>query len=139
MEFTEQEKQTALEQMLLLKERMMPLFHDKDVEKMHILLKNAFDNHFIQRDVFGLNPLLFGLQTAEIAMEEIGLKRDGLISIILYSCQISEHLSNEDISNLFGSGVAQILHGLERVKTFFPVLFVGINLILAGGVFVKFL
>ena len=105
--------------MALLKERMVPLLHDGDVEKMHMLLKHALDNHFIQRDVFGLNPLLFGLQTAEIAMEEIGLKRDGLVSIILYSCQINEHHSNEDIVALFGTGVAQILHGLERVKTLY--------------------
>jgi len=119
LEFTEQEKQSAREQMTLLKERMVPLLHDGDVEKMHMLLKHALDNHFIQRDVFGLNPLLFGLQTAEIAMEEIGLKRDGLVSIILYSCQINEHHSNEDIVALFGTGVAQILHGLERVKTLY--------------------
>ena len=70
----------------------------------------------IERNVFGLNPLLFGLQTAQIAVDETGLKRDGVIAILLYSCKSAILLSQEEIRGMFGDGVAHILHGLDRVQ-----------------------
>ena len=46
-------------------------------------IQHAFINHQIKRNVFGMNPILAALQTAEIAVNEIGLKRDGIIAILL--------------------------------------------------------
>ena len=46
-------------------------------------LRNAIDENRIQRDIFGLNPILLSMQTALIAIDEIGLKRDGTIAVLL--------------------------------------------------------
>ena len=107
------------EQLHTLRDMLSTHLHKDDEEKVRSLLQDAMNHDFIQRDVFGLNPMLFGLQTAQIAFEEIGLKRESLLSIILYSCQINEHHSQEEIAGMFGDGVAQILHGLERIKTLY--------------------
>ena len=37
-------------------------------------------NNQVHRDVFELNPILSGLQTARIVVEEIGLKRDAVLA-----------------------------------------------------------
>ena len=59
-------------------------------------IMTAMSENRIQRDVFGINPILHALQTAEIAVNEIGLKRDGVIAIISVSYT---HLSMAYISS----------------------------------------
>ncbi len=86
-----------------------------DIEKLDKLLDEAFALQHISRDVFGLNPVEFGLETAILAHDEIGLKRDGILSLVLHSCQIDTYHSQEEISEWFGKGVSQIIHGLGRV------------------------
>ncbi len=86
-----------------------------DIEKLDKLLDEAFELQHISRDVFGLNPVEFGLETAILAHDEIGLKRDGILSLVLHSCQIDTYHSQEEISEWFGKGVSQIIHGLGRV------------------------
>ena len=49
-------------------------------------LKDALSAGVIRRDIFGLNPVVLSLQTAVIAVEETGLKRDGLMAVMLYPC-----------------------------------------------------
>lgn len=58
--------------------------HEGDLEKLEQYCEDADNSGMLQRDVFGLSPMLTGLQTAQIAIEEIGVKRDGVIAIILY-------------------------------------------------------
>lgn len=86
-----------------------------DIEKLDKLLDEAFALQHISRDAFGLNPVEFGLETAILAHDEIGLKRDGILSLVLHSCQIDTYHSQEEISEWFGKGVSQIIHGLGRV------------------------
>ena len=85
-------------------------------DKIARLLDNPQLSDQMERNVFGLNPLLFGLQTAKIAIDETGLKRDGLIAILLYSCRSAISLSEEEIGATYGEGVKHILHGLDRVQ-----------------------
>ncbi len=86
-----------------------------DEDKIKSLLNESLDQGTSQRNVFGLSTLLLGLQTAKIAVEEIGLRRDGTLAIIVNSCY-NEKLANGEIANIFGEGVSHIIHGLQRVK-----------------------
>ena len=95
---------------------LSPYFLEGDTDKIARLLDNPQLSDQMERNVFGLNPLLFGLQTAEIAIDETGLKRDGLIAILLYSCRSAISLSEEEIGATYGEGVKHILHGLDRVQ-----------------------
>ena len=116
MLFTDKEKTTVMEQLSRLKETLGDLLLPDDEAKIHLLIEEALRNDQIQLNVFGLNPMVFGLQTAQIAIDEIGLKREGVLAIIIYSCQISEHRSTEEIASMFGEGVAHIIHGLQRIQ-----------------------
>ena len=86
-----------------------------DEEKIRSYITYAIQNNQIQRDVFGLNPILNSLQTAEIAVEEIGMKRDGILAILLYNSVIDGYADEKLIEKLFGENVAHIIHGLARI------------------------
>ncbi|MBQ4223403.1 MAG: bifunctional (p)ppGpp synthetase/guanosine-3',5'-bis(diphosphate) 3'-pyrophosphohydrolase [Prevotella sp.] len=119
MEFTKEERAEITTQIALLREQLSPLLHPDDERKLRELLDNDQERHYMQGGVFGLNPLLFGLQTALIALEETGLKREGVLSIIIYSCRMTDQHSLEELGNIFGDGVARILHGLIRVQSLY--------------------
>ena len=95
---------------------MSPYFQADDVKKIEELFGRIQLSGHIERNVFGLNPMLLGLQTAKIAIEETGLKRDGVIAILLHSCESTLHMEPEETERLFGTGVRHILHGLDRVQ-----------------------
>ena len=75
-------------------------------------LKAAISGETMGRDVFGLNPIVSSLQTAAIAVDEIGLKRDGVLAILLYPTA----KDNEEIRQTFGESVARIIHGLCKIQ-----------------------
>lgn len=79
-------------------------------------LKTALENDLIQRDVFGMNPILLSLQTAQIAVSEIGLKRDGVMAILLYTSVAENDNSLEEIEKNFGKNVSTIIHGLRSIQ-----------------------
>lgn len=70
----------------------------------------------VSRNVFGLNPILLSLQTAQIAVEEIGLKRDGVLAILLYAGTNADAKDSEGIREIFGDNVAKIIHGLCKIQ-----------------------
>lgn len=80
-------------------------------------LRNAIDDNRIQRDIFGLNPILLSVQTALIAIDEIGLKRDGTIAVLLYAsvAQGDEATFDESLKQ-FGESVTKILKGLVHIQ-----------------------
>ncbi len=114
--FTQEETReiNALQSELLTS--MSPYFQADDVKKIEELFGRIQLSGHIERNVFGLNPMLLGLQTAKIAIEETGLKRDGVIAILLHSCESTLHMEPEETERLFGTGVRHILHGLDRVQ-----------------------
>ena len=87
---------------------------DKELTKQYI--GNAIREGSISRNIFGLNPVVLSLQTALIAVKEIGLKRDSVLAIILYNNVLSGHTSVEDIRKDFGDGVYNIINGLVRIQ-----------------------
>ena len=114
--FTSEEREQITELKSQILTSMSSYLLPDDVDKITRLLDNPQLSDQIEHNVFGLNPLLFGLQTAKIAIDETGLKRDGLMAIILYSCCPAVPMAEEEIREVYGEGVQHILHGLDRVQ-----------------------
>lgn len=115
--FTNNEKSQVLEAIKELRNSQNYVLTMSDELKVFQSLKQAIIQKKIQRDIFGLNPILSSLQTALIAIEEIGLKRDGVIAILLYSCFTEEASNDYDkYEKEFGKTVVSILKGLVHIQ-----------------------
>lgn len=114
--FTDEEKEQTEEVLMRLKKTLSVGLLPDDGEKLQRHIGEAMERGELQRDVFGLNPVLHALETAEIAVEEIGLKRDAVVAIILYAGIVGGSYSAEEIEREFGKSVAQIIHGLVRIQ-----------------------
>lgn len=116
--FTPKEKSEILDAVSRLRGASgYALTHDDELQVFRHL-SDTIVNDEIQRDMFGLNPILLSLQTAIIAVEEIGLKRDGTIAVLLYSCvvQNDEAAIEKNYTETFGESVARILKGLVHIQ-----------------------
>lgn len=114
-EFTHQEKAASLLLYPTLKEKIGPSLLPDDEKKIRSHLADSVKQNLIKRDVFGLNPVLFGFQTAMIVVDEIGLKRDAVLAILLHPSVSNGYVSIDEVREQFGDSVARILHGLERI------------------------
>ncbi|EFC71928.1 bifunctional (p)ppGpp synthetase/guanosine-3',5'-bis(diphosphate) 3'-pyrophosphohydrolase [Prevotella sp. oral taxon 299] len=90
-------------------------FKPEEKEKLSLYINIALENNLIPRDIFGFNPILFALETAQIAIKEIGLKRDAVIAILTFNSVINEFSTIENIQKNFGEGVFTIVKGLLRL------------------------
>ncbi len=88
----------------------------EDIDTVESSIQHAIDNDQVCRDVFGLNPVLTAFQTAKIAVDEIGLSRDGVIATLLYGTFQGETGQGIDIERQFGPTVARIYHGLVKIQ-----------------------
>ena len=91
-------------------------FQPNDAEKLRQRIDQYVHSGTLQRNIFGLNPIVYALETAEIAFDEIGLKRDAIIAIVLYTGVVAGLSDTSQIEKDFGRGVAQIIHGLVKVQ-----------------------
>lgn len=113
--FTTSEKETINLLRAQLREKIYSSLLSDDERKLEqYILRNIGDKN-IQRDIFGFNPIVMELKTALIAVEEIGLKRDGVFAILLYTDVIKGFLTIETLQREFGDGVAAIVKGLVRL------------------------
>ena len=94
-----------------LKDSMLP----DDELALREVIKSTIESGKLHRDIFGLNPVLVGFQTAELAVREIGLKRDGVIATLMYSCVINGQVDVDTIGKRFGDNVHRIINGLVRI------------------------
>ncbi len=113
--FTREEKALVLDTIKRLRSKTSYALSKDDERKVFALLKESILTEKISRDIFGLNPILLSLQTAEIAIDEIGLKRDGTLAVILHSCANTQE-TIEDIEQIFGGAVGTILKGLVHIQ-----------------------
>ena len=113
--FTDSEIEKILLLRDQLKEKIGSALQPNDEQALQKYIVEATENNTIQRDAFGLNPVLMSMQTAVIAVEEIGLSRDGVIATILYTSVINGHVTQESVQNEFGESVANIVKGLVRL------------------------
>ena len=115
-EFTAKEREETLSLIDHLRTTVGATFQPDDEEKLRNRLGYSLENNQVHRDVFGLNPILSGLQTAKIVVEEIGLKRDAVLAILLHPSVEDGFMTIEEVRSEFGESPARILHGLLRIS-----------------------
>ena len=113
--FTDEERQQAYKLIKFIKSSIKDSLQNDDERKIYHYFNKAIKDGTVQRDTFGLNPILNGLCTAQIAIEEIGLGRDGVVAIMLYSI-MEEQPDEQNVSADFGESVNRIIHGLLRIR-----------------------
>ena len=116
LEFTIQERDEALTLYGQLRERICFSLESGDEERMRSYLLRSISQQQISRDPFGLNPIVTCLQTALLIVEEIGLRRDAVLAVMLRPSVDDGFLSIKDVEDQYGDSVARILHGLHRIK-----------------------
>ena len=115
-EFTASEREETLRLYALLRQRLEGALLEGDEQKLRYQLMLSIEQQQVQRDVFGLNPILLAMQTALIARDEIGLRRDAVLAILLRASVDSGYMSVEEVGKEYGEAVARILHGLHRIQ-----------------------
>ena len=114
--FTPQEKKESKAIYHQLREMIASSLQPEDEDKIkNHIIKSLEDGH-VKRDVFGLNPILLSLQTALIVADEIGLRRDAVLGILLYPSVINSYTPLDEVRNSYGEQVVHILHGLVRIN-----------------------
>ena len=115
-EFTQQEKEETLALYSEVRALLGDALKKDDEQLMRHHLMRAIEEQQMHRNVFGLNPVLFGFQTAQLVVQEIGLRRDAVIAILLRPSVEEGYLSIDDVQSDFGESVARILRGLQRIQ-----------------------
>ena len=118
-EFTKSELEETTEILNHLRDIIGETLKSDDEQQLREQLTTAIVEGHIQRDIFGLNPILQALRTAQIAVDEIGLKRDGVLATILFTLVLNGHLTLEDTETKFGTSVAHIIHGLVKIHNLY--------------------
>ena len=116
IDFTSEERERALALYDQLKERIASSLKEGDEQRVRQQLLKAIEQGQVKRDFFGLNPIVNSLQTALLAVDEIGLRRDAVLAILLYPCIQGGMLSIDEVTVSFGQAVGHILHGLQRIQ-----------------------
>ena len=87
-----------------------------DYAKVKAYLKEAVASGKMERNAFGLHPLLVDMQTAIIVATEIGMSRASILGVLLHRLVAKGLLTTEQIRADFGIDVATIVHGLDRIR-----------------------
>ena len=115
-EFTAEERAETLRLYSELKDRVGDSLEMDELQKLRTHLLGLLEQHQVHRDVFGLNPILSGFQTAKILVNETGLKRDAVLAVLLRYSVDTGQLTVEEVEHEYGSSAALILHGLQRIQ-----------------------
>ena len=111
-----EERETILLTVRKLQSLVAEVLNPTDFHQIKEVLLRAAENEQLRRDSFGLNPILFDLQTAVITAEEIGLNRASIVSILLHDCVSMGVIDESEVKREFGEDVAHIIHGILRVN-----------------------
>ena len=114
--FSEEEKHACEALTKEIHEMLNDTLTGTDVERLRTHIHSEIEARHIERDRFGLNPVLKALMTAKVAVGDIGLRRDSLLAIMLYESVLRGHYDTTLARKDFGEGVATILQGLVRVQ-----------------------
>ena len=87
-----------------------------DCRKLKKHLIDSTQNNVMQRDSFGLNPVIKDMQTAVIVAEEIGMKRASILGIMLHTPVRCHSYTIEYIQQEYGEDVAGIIRGLIKIN-----------------------
>ena len=116
LEFTIKEKEQALTLYQHIREQIASTLLPDDEARMRKYLLSTIEQCQVSRNIFGLNPILLAFQTAQLIVDEIGLRRDGVLAVLLRPSIEQGFLSIEEAQQQYGESVARILHGLQRIQ-----------------------
>lgn len=116
LHFSEQEKSIIFSAQLELLQRLGDSLLPGDSEKVRQYISRAIENGTLDRDEFGLNPIVVDMETALILADEVGLSRSFLLGVMLSSIVFSGETTVEQITENFGEEVGKILSGLLRIR-----------------------
>jgi len=116
LEFSSTEKEQALMLYQHVREQIASTLLPDDESRMRKYLLSTIEQCQVSRNIFGLNPILLAFQTAQLIVDEIGLRRDGVLAVLLRPSIEQGFLSIEEVQHQYGESVARILHGLQRIQ-----------------------
>ncbi len=119
LDFTIEEKEEIQALYQKMREQIASSLQEGDEERLCHLIMETAESRQVQRNVFGLNPILLSFQTALLVIEEIGLKRDSVLAVLLRPNVEEGLLTIEEVREQFGESVARILHGLQRIQNLY--------------------
>ena len=114
--FTEKERKRIEEVQSQIFALAADVIQEGDEEKLRKHIRHAAEQGLLQRDAFGINPIVKDLETALIVGEEIGLSRGSVLGVLLNSIVKSGAATIDEVRKDFGEEVAHILHGLMRIR-----------------------
>ena len=117
--FTLEEHEMMLkmhQQLLNIKDEDIP-YEEKNLVKEYI--QKAEATGLLQRDTFGLNPIVCDMQTALLLATELGVTRGTIVAVMLSTAIKTGAFGLEDVERDFGKEVASILHGLGSIATLY--------------------
>ena len=114
--FTTAEREETLSLYQAIRQEISASLHDDDEERLRHYLMAAISQQQVVRNEFGLNPILLSFQTAKLVVEEIGLRRDAVIAVLLRPSVEEGFLTIDDAQADYGESVARILRGLQRIQ-----------------------
>ena len=116
IDFTTAEREELLLLYNKIKGQVGSSLHKGDEERIRQYLMAFVEQPAFRRDVFGLNPVVESLRTAATVVEEIGLRRDAVLAVLLRPGVETGFITTEQVRSDYGEAVARILHGLERIQ-----------------------
>ena len=113
--FTTDEKFQAVELARHLRELLGEELSREDEDKLRAQISRDMSSGLLKRDIFGLNPVILGLQTAILEVEEIGMRRECVMAIMLLGSVLCGNLTTAEVSKAYGEDVSAIIQGLVRI------------------------
>ena len=117
LRFTYGETREAAALTAQLKEALADSIHADDERHIRDLVAGSLS--LLGRNVFQQNPLILALQTAVIAVSEMGLKREAVLALVLNPVAQVGGISVEQIAPVYGESVARIVNGLQRTHNLY--------------------
>ena len=112
---TSEERETLLQlHQMLLKEGCNDI-PQQDKELVKEYYRRASATGQLQRDIFGLHPLVCDMQTSLLLAQELGAERGIIVAVMLSSAIKTGGFTLEEVERDFGPEVASILHGLQSI------------------------
>ena len=116
LDFSTKEREETWSLYQYIRQQIAAYLQEGDEDNIRQHLMNAIGSHQVSRNVFGQNPVLLSFQTARLLIEEIGLRRDGVLAVLLRPIVEQGQLSIIEVKDSYGDSVARILHGLQRIQ-----------------------
>ncbi len=103
----------------LYRQLMSQVGHDlqpEDYARVKSYLEKAAKTSAMERDVFGLHPLLLTMQTALVVATEIGVSRAAILGLMLHRLVRAGQVTEVQVRHDFGDEVNTIIRGLMRIE-----------------------